>query len=87
MPKTCRTCTEANPILDCYYQGTLSGDCAELCPYYMQRETPLLIDELAEAVKELLVIRFAFDPQLAVVRERGRTVLARYQKEVCDAQD
>lgn len=54
MPKTCRTCAEVTAVLDCYYQGVLSCDSAEICSHWRQGKTLLLVDALADVMAAIL---------------------------------
>ena len=50
---TCRTCQAASWVLDCDF-GWPCGVDPNFCVYYTERETPLLVGELAAAAQLLL---------------------------------
>ena len=94
MAKMCRTCEFARPSWWCGHQWTHDPICI-LCDEHKPRETPLLVDVLAEA------LTMVWSKELPFRRETGawgsaiyliprecrmvRTALARYKEEVGDA--
>jgi len=94
MAKTCRTCE----LRDCYCDeppGTLVhirriGADGHDCPYWSEAETPLLVDELAEALGAILRA-LSKDWHLPAWKEAQRLynqaekVLARHKEEVSNA--
>lgn len=87
MTKTCRTCVMASEILDCDFGWPCTGSCEN----HVERETPLLVDELALAAKLLLEKMdnigdgMLFNLDLLDARDALRKSLARYKEEVGDA--
>lgn len=54
MAKTCRTCVAVEEVLEC----VIGWSNAELCENYAEREAPLLVDELGEALQKIWDERF-----------------------------
>ncbi|GAG39825.1 unnamed protein product [marine sediment metagenome] len=78
MEKKCRTCDTLQGY--CHAAGILPpGGGTFGCELWGKRETPPLVNELADAVSALMV------GLTKSAHEQGEAALARYQKEVGDA--
>lgn len=98
MAKTCRTCEKSVMEPRCYYHAKRFCYTAEDCPHHGQRETPLLVDALAETGRDLVrelsdwlidearpVWGYTNAGCVVTKRDRLNVVLARYKEEVGDA--
>ena len=54
MAKTCRTCRSIYALWRCARPDIFDADPNDSCEYHTKRETPLLVDELAETTQWLL---------------------------------
>ena len=98
MAQTCRMCDSATEILKCGY-GWPCYDGLVVCDDHKPHETPLLVDELAAAGRDLVreLSDWLIDEARPVwghtnagcvvtKRDRLNVVLARYQEEVGDGE-
>ena len=94
MAKTCRTCESCYPCYGCSEEGMPVDDIITVhsCPDHKPRETPLLVDELVEALKAMLTLPYRplrSSPQQAsridAIEVNAKAAVSRYQEEVGDA--
>ena len=98
--ENCRTCKFASKVLYCPYAAARVDQCAP-CEAHMPRETPLLADELGEALDAILSALtgawFSYtrlpgrieDAEIEARKliNRAERAVTRYQKEVGDEQE
>ena len=93
MAKTCRACKAAFWVLECDFGCPCDEINPDVCHYHAERETPLLVDDLAEGCKlafaklDFFLTEQATCPMpLGIVVACLAAALARYEKEVGDAE-